>query len=513
MSWSQGYVTEIAYTHGYYPELNPARVKFALAYAGIAAPEKFTAACELGFGQGMGVVAHGAAQPTTEWWGTDFNPAQAAFAQGLAGDPVRAARLPDQGFDEFCRRGDLPDFDFIALHGIWSWISSENQAILVDFFRRKLKVGGVLYISYNTQPGWADVSPMRHLLKLHADTLGVRAAGVESHIEGGLAFMERLFATDPLYIKANPRAPERLAHLKTQNKTYLAHEYLNGNWRPMPFADAADCLQPAKLDYVASANMLENLDALNLTSAQTSLVQEQRDVTFRETVRDFCTNQQFRRDYWVKGARRLAPAQRDAAFRAQRLVLAAHRSSIVLKARGTLGEADLLPNIYNPILDLMSDYKVRSVGEIELAMAAHGLTGAQAHFSIAMLYGMMVLQPCQEEAVVSAARKTTDRLNAEIIQRAPATVDLTYLASPLTGGATNVSRFQQLFLLAIKAGHKTPEKWADMAWQTMFGNNQRVMKEGKPLDTAEENIAELLVHAKNFAEERLPTLKALGVVA
>lgn len=27
---------------------------------------------------------------------------------------------------------------------------------------------------------------------------------------------------------------------------------------------------------------------------------------FRQTVRDFCVNQQFRRDYWVKGARKLS---------------------------------------------------------------------------------------------------------------------------------------------------------------------------------------------------------------
>ena len=68
-----------------------------------------------------------------------------------------AAKLFDQAFAEFCARPDLPDFDFIGLHGIWSWISDENRAVIVDFIRRKLKVGGVLYISYNTQPGWAAI--------------------------------------------------------------------------------------------------------------------------------------------------------------------------------------------------------------------------------------------------------------------------------------------------------------------------------------------------------------------
>ena len=66
------------------------------------------------------------------------------------------AQLFDQSFAEFCNRGDLPHFDFIGLHGIWSWISDENRAVIVDFVRRKLAVGGVLYVSYNTQPGLVD---------------------------------------------------------------------------------------------------------------------------------------------------------------------------------------------------------------------------------------------------------------------------------------------------------------------------------------------------------------------
>lgn len=48
--WTGGYVADIAYTHGYYPELNPQRLKLAFLNAGYAFPETGTA-CELGFGQ------------------------------------------------------------------------------------------------------------------------------------------------------------------------------------------------------------------------------------------------------------------------------------------------------------------------------------------------------------------------------------------------------------------------------------------------------------------------------
>ena len=77
--WNAGYMTDIAYTYGYYPELNPLRVQLAFLSAGLATPQAGTA-CELGFGQGLSVNAHAAAS-TTVWYGTDFNPAHAAFAR------------------------------------------------------------------------------------------------------------------------------------------------------------------------------------------------------------------------------------------------------------------------------------------------------------------------------------------------------------------------------------------------------------------------------------------------
>lgn len=184
--WSAGYVSDIGYTFGYYPELNPLRVKLAFLNAGLALPESGTA-CELGFGQGMSANLHAAAS-VTEWHGTDFNPSQAAFARELAAGAGAGAKLHDEAFADFARRPDVPDFDYVGLHGIWSWISDENRAVIVDFVRRRLKVGGVLYISYNTLPGWASFAPMRHLMTEHAAVLGTYGRGIVARVEGALDF-------------------------------------------------------------------------------------------------------------------------------------------------------------------------------------------------------------------------------------------------------------------------------------------------------------------------------------
>ena len=86
-------------------------------------------------------------------------------------------------------RDDLPAFDIIALHGLWSWVSAENRRAIVEIMRRRLKVGGACYISYNTLPGWAMGMPLRHMMTLHGTRLAEAGGG---------------------YFAANPAAKSRL---------------------------------------------------------------------------------------------------------------------------------------------------------------------------------------------------------------------------------------------------------------------------------------------------------------
>ena len=89
--------------------------------------------------------------------------------------------------------------------------------------------------------------------------------------------------------------------------------------------------------------------------------------------------------------------------------------------------------------------------------------------------------------------------------------DISFLASPVTGGGVAVNRFQQLFLLSMAQNKKQPAEWAQAVWQTIAAQGQKLVKEGKALETAEENIAELTQQAQTFAHKQLPILKALQI--
>ncbi len=507
--WTAGYVADIDYTYGYYGELNPTRAKMAILNKGLVCPQ-FTTACELGFGQGVSTNFHAAAS-VTRWFGTDFNPAQAGFAKELAAVADSGAQLYDEAFADFANRSDLPDFDYIGLHGIWSWISDENRQVIVDFIGRKLKVGGVLYISYNTLPGWTSFVPMRHLLKEHAETIGATGHGTVSRVNAALEFATKLLATNPLFLRANPQVAERITKLKEQNRNYLAHEYFNDDWHPMQFETLAKWLAPAKLQFACSANYLDHLDGINLNPEQQAFIKELPDAMLRESVRDFMVNQQFRRDYWIKGARKLSSLEQVEQIREQKFILTSPRESVSLKVTGALGSGDMNTEVYNPILDCFTDHKPKSLLQVEQAIKEKGIKFTQIQEAVVVLVGGGHLSAVQDEAITAKAKARTTKLNSLLLRKSRDSGDHHYLVSPVTGAGIGVGRFQQLFLLALTNGKKQPAEWAEYAWQMLALQNQKLVKDKITLETPEANIAELTNQANTFAEKVLPILKALQI--
>jgi SAM-dependent methyltransferase len=508
--WSEGYVADVEYTHGYYHELNPLRIKLAFLRAGLACPD-IGYACELGFGQGISTNIHAAAA-VAKWFGTDFNPSQAAFARELAEYSGSGAKLYDEAFEDFAKRPDLPDFDFIALHGIWSWVSEPNRHIIVDFIRRKLKVGGVLYISYNTLPGWSSFAPMRHLLTAHASSQGAEGGGLVNQISEALAFGKQLLATKPGYSAANPLVAARFDQLDKQDKHYLAHEYFNRDWHPMHFGTMAAWLDSAKLQYACSAQYTDHFDHLNMNAEQKEFMKKIPDRMFRETVRDFMVNQNFRKDYWVKGIRQLSLL--DAAEQAGqvRVVLTKHRPDVPYSNQVGNITASLNEAVYAPLLNLLADYKPRTLAEITQALEQHGIKLPTVIEAVMILCGFGHVTQAQNDEDIAHSTLSCKRLNEYIQSKARGSGDLIYLASPVTGSGITLGRFAILFAKGVSEGIEGPQALATYVWKLLQAQGQLLMRNGERILDPQDNVAELLKFANEFVEKQEPVLRALKII-
>lgn len=505
--WTDGYFTSSTYTYGYYRELNPVYQRFCLLARGFRPPEigPGSAHCELGFGQGVSINIHAATSPG-QYVGTDFNPSHAAQANEMATAAKSGGRFYDDSFEEMLDRSDLPQFDSISLHGIWSWISPENQGHVVEFARRFLKPGGVLYNSYNCFPGWAPASPMRELFVLY-DKYAPSGAATFQRVEAALKFTERMLAAHPLYAESVPAVKDVFEKARQRDHDYLAHEYFNRDWICPYFTDVVEILQPAKLDFACTAFLMDFMDKLNLSQEAIDFLGTIENPVMREQARDYFVNRQFRKDYFVRGLRPLPAGERTQKLLETRYVLTT-TEDISSSFKVMAGDAAFPDEIYQPVVEYLrsQDYAPKDFQDFG---AVHPeVSPENVVKTLITLVSRNLVAPCQDVAAEKAAKPRCDALNAFFCERAKSAGEIPYLASPLTGGAVEIGPHEQLFLAVYRQKKRNAAALAQAVWDVFSRRGQKLVTPDRgKLETPEENIAELTKLAGDFLQKNLPVLK------
>jgi len=504
-SWAEGYVVDVGYTQNYFRPLAPTALRFA-ALLGAVQPLDIDQAFtyyELGCGNGLTSVLHAACHPQGRFIGVDFNPLHVHNARKLAqGAGVGNAQFLEKSFAELLET-ELPEADFVALHGVYSWVSDENRHHIVEFIRRRLKPGGLVYVSYNCLPGLAQVAPLQRLLSTHAASGG---GALPERVRRALEFARRLEAGGAEYFRANPLAAQRLRGLDAQDPSYVAHEYFNANWSPSYHADVAQEMAAAKLAYVASAGVMDNFEQFVLRPEMAAALADVGHPAMTETIKDFARNRVFRRDVYARGAPTADPRELQAMLDATRFALARPRALCALTAKTPVGEVNLQPERYVPVLDALAR------APMTFDALAGALAGAPADrerrrqtvFALAALDYVAPAMPVEGEAARCAS---TARYNASIIAQAPRTAASAMLASPVLGCGVPAS-FIDLLLLAAP---RSIDEAISHACNSVTASGQALVKDGKPV--ADPNALRALIEgrAQPFFSELLPFLQSVGV--
>src|SRR5262249_14086571 len=183
-----------------------------------------------------------------------------------------------------------------------------------------------------------------------------------------------------------------------------------------------------------------------------------------------------------------------------------------MKVSGDVAEAKLHEQVYRPLIEVLAenDYAPKKVDELAAHANLKAMPIAQVMQAILILAGAGHVHPAQETA--SASRTYCYALNRHLCERARSVGNIQILASPVIGGGVPVPRLHQVFILALQLGKTSEAEQAAFAWGLLSAQGQHVSKDGKALETPEENKAELTEVARQFATKRLPVLRALGVV-
>ena len=248
---------------------------------------------ELGCAEGANLLALAYHDPASRFVGLDHSAAHIATArtaaEALGLTNLRFLHGDLQGGAALDALLDGP-FDYIAAHGVYSWIPAQARRALLDLCRRQLAPDGIAYVSYNTMPGWA----LRGLMR----DLALRAAGD---------------ATDPTERWRRARAAAKslravipdegddwlrlmafeLDKVTAASLSYMTHEYLTPDNAPFYLHEFVAAARAAGLGYVGDAMNLRHeeplsrhaYEALEATGAPPLEVEQQGDLLRRRCFR------------------------------------------------------------------------------------------------------------------------------------------------------------------------------------------------------------------------------------
>jgi SAM-dependent methyltransferase len=294
-----GYSMDIPYLRDFKPMLAPAWLDHVALVAGVEPPVRQDgfAWCDLGCGQGVSAALLAATHPTGAFHGIDAMPAHIDHARRLAAE----AAIPNVWFHaiDFAAALDLelPQFDYIVAHGVYTWIDPESQGALRRFIDRRLKPGGLVYLGYNAMPGWARDLPFQRLVReLGLTFLGDNAArfAAASEIVRALAEARVPALAASFTVREMAQRPEDYA------PAYLVHEFMPAAWRPLYVTEVRAAMATIGLTPVGSATLSENLDWMVLDDEARKTLATINGQDARELVRDFYLDQRFRCDVFSR---------------------------------------------------------------------------------------------------------------------------------------------------------------------------------------------------------------------
>jgi len=505
--WTGGYVADIGYTAGFYRETAPSHMAFCALAIGRSPGRalKPKRMLELGFGQGFGLTLLAAANPDVTFEGYDFNPEHVAQAQRFIADAALAnVTVTETSFEEAASRGGDNNLDVIALHGIFSWVSRKAQDAIVDILRQRLQPDGLSYISYNCMPGWAPLAPIRQFM---VEVKRRNPGRSERQLSLAFDLVTKLKEGKAGYFAANPSAAAHLDAMLRMDRSYLAHEYLDEHWDLFQFSEVVARLGEAKLSFVASAALLENIDQYAVPQDLQPLVAVTDDPVLRETLRDFACNRRFRRDLFARGGATLTAAEYWRMLCELSFALAVPRGRVTLKFAGPLFEVMGYDRLHNPIADLLADRNA-SFEEL-LALPAFGRDKAGVLLDCLSL----LVHSGQVFPIIGAVDPApAQRFNRRIVESVRAGRFFLRLASPVARTGVPVSDVGMLTLSALFDGQDEVGAAASHALRALKGIGRRPLKGGKLIEGDEEATAFLAESIKPVLEEFVPIWRRLGVL-
>ena len=259
---------------------------------------------EVGSSYGGNLISQALFYPKATFTGIEIAPTQVSVGKTYI-DQLGITNLDLLEGDVNESHECLGTYDYIVAHGFYSWVDEETKDNFLRLCKEHLAENGILYMSYNTYPGWHKMDSVRALLEFankDVDTLNHR-----EKVRHGKTLASKLGALMLEYDMVKSQQSSFLQSLRQtlqKQDCYVGHDHLEPVNTPVYFHQCMDHMAEHGFTYLCDCDLNLSFPAVYDETLRTKLQElAPHDPLAREQYIDFMLNTAFRKSLFThKGA-------------------------------------------------------------------------------------------------------------------------------------------------------------------------------------------------------------------
>lgn len=282
---------EVPYESYNFQNTRPDYLSAVARVFGTESPDfRHAAVLEIGCAAGGNLIPMAAAYPDSRFIGFDLSERQIDEGLKVVADlgltNIELKHLSIMDVDK-----SFGTFDYIIVHGIYSWVPDEVQTKILDICSQNLSKTGLAYVSYNTLPGWNMLRTIRDMMIYHSKTFAEPATRIrEARQMLDFAIKNSGSKKSPY----NTMLRDQAEDLATSGDSYIYHDYLEANNSPCYFHEFMSRANDAGLRYLGDCS-LSTMYLGNHAQQAREILGQVDDIVRQEQYMDFLNNRRFRR--------------------------------------------------------------------------------------------------------------------------------------------------------------------------------------------------------------------------
>ncbi|WP_455942329.1 methyltransferase regulatory domain-containing protein [Neisseria sp.] len=286
---------DLMYESGAFPQTAINNLEARARLMGLQpAPAANAKVLELGCSMGGNIITQALYYPDAEFTGIDLSGRQVAQGNAIIEKMgLKNVRLEEK--DILTVDESFGKFDYIIVHGIWSWVPDAVKDKIFSICRNNLTEHGIAYISYNVYPGWKRQEQLRDIMQFSGRD--VLEEPLEARTRKGLDALKALaeILENDKGLGGGGKLPA-IQKILNHNFYYIAHEYMEAFNDPIYVNGFIEWANRHRLAYIGDTDLhVSFVSWMAEHTRERILALAGGDYIAKEFYSDILSDRQFRR--------------------------------------------------------------------------------------------------------------------------------------------------------------------------------------------------------------------------